>query len=126
MAKLLGSHPLDCCRACPSCGKLCEARYEGAQLVDDGHGGIAEGRIYTCSACSSTYVADIEPRPNATEDELLKVTDKREWARLRVARMRGATLLGIAVPAAVSAPGPGTRGAVALGAGFYSFAGEPV
>ncbi len=127
MAKLIGGHKLDCCRECPRCCRITEARYDGAQLVSDRDrpDGIAEARQYTCLGCGNTYNADFEPRPDATSDDLLTVTDRRQWNARRVALMRG-TLLGIPAPAVISAPGPGTRGAVAIGAGFYSLVGDLV
>jgi hypothetical protein len=85
MAKLLGSHPLDCCRFCDRCTTVTEARYDGAQLLSDGRGGIQEGRQFTCLVCGNTYNADFEPRPDIEEDRLLEVTDLRVWHRRRQA-----------------------------------------
>lgn len=84
MAKLLGSHPLDCCRTCPSCQDICACRYDGSQVLVDEQDRIVDARLYTCSACSSTFSADAEPLPGATDDDVLRVTDLREWHRQRL------------------------------------------
>lgn len=83
MARLLGSHPLDCCRICSSCLEMSAARYEGAQILIDDQDRIVEARLYTCGTCKTTFAADYEPRPLATEDDVLRVTDLREWFRQR-------------------------------------------
>lgn len=125
MAQLL-KHPFDCVRICNACGRLAEARYNGAQILPLEDGSLAECRLYTCQhpACGSTYSADPEPRPDATEDDVMRVTDRRNWAQLRAARVRGmvgtTTVQGVAPPAPKSAPGPTSRGVLPEGAGRYS------
>jgi len=89
MARLL-SHPLDHVRTCLACGAHAAHRYEGAQILDTAAGAIVEARIVTCSACGTTRAVDTEPRPGLTVEDLLRVTDRRCWARLRAARERGA------------------------------------
>ena len=95
MAKLL-NHPLDFCGVCLRCGHHGEQRYNGATtvLLPDSDDAVGEARLYTChdrEGCGSTYCRDFEPRPGLSADEdLCKMIDRREWAALRVARMRGA------------------------------------
>lgn len=81
--KLLGSHPLDCCRLCPSCNQIRACRYDGSQIVPDETDVLVDGRLYTCSVCSQTFYADLAPMPGVVEADLMRVTDRREWARMR-------------------------------------------
>lgn len=75
MAQLL-KHPQDCVRICPSCSKLTEAHYDGAQILEDDAGNLCEFRQYTCQGCRSSHNHDPQPRPGFM---LMAVTDRREW-----------------------------------------------
>lgn len=69
-------HPLDSTRTCPACGQLADLRYDATQVLHDGFG-VVRAYLVTCSVCASTSAIDPEPMPEATEDDLLKVIDRR-------------------------------------------------
>lgn len=83
MAQLLGKHPLDCVRLCPTCYRLRDARYQGAWILRMPDRKIVEARMYTCTACGDVFAADHICLENASSKRLLEITDRRAWHWLR-------------------------------------------
>jgi hypothetical protein len=129
MAALL-RHSFDLVAICPVCGNLVEQRYDHEAIMPDEHGSqLGAARQYTCFGCHGSYHRDFEPREGLTDADIFRVLDRREWARHRAECMRGVgtrTIAGVAPAAALSAPGPMSRGVLSEEGRRYSFVREVV
>lgn len=120
MAALL-RHAFDIVGVCPVDGCFCEQRFDFEDIVpNEANDALGSARAYTCTSCKGSYHRDWQPLDHLTDDDIGKIIDHRAWAQLR-----RSTIIGLALPASVSAPGPVSRG-VRSDVGFYSLVGDLV